>query len=133
MTKLSMDDLQDLATEVSGLAQGVDQLYFGNTKQGREAIPPMLSSIAEKASALSNGLDSIHRPAPHQTVVSMPAEVDRNKAMHQAVTLKYLIENAANLDNESRGDELTTILGVLSEKAEALVDTLDAPRAVAAE
>lgn len=133
MKKLTTCEMQHLATEVSGLAQGVDQLYFGGLKEGLEAIPPMLTTITEKASKLSLALDIVNLPkASASSILPVPDSV-LSDALHQAVTLKFLIENAANLDNEGRGEELTTILGVLCEKAESLVEKLDPPRSMAAE
>ncbi|MEO0667579.1 MAG: hypothetical protein AAFZ99_06650 [Pseudomonadota bacterium] len=133
MTRLSTCEMQLIATEVSGLAQGADQLHYGGTKEGREAIPPMLSAIVEKARMLSNALDLVSLSTPPVAVESLQPSSDVGDVLHQAVAIKYLIENAANLDNENRGDELTTILGVLCEKAGALVETLDPPRSMAAE
>ena len=133
MTTLSIQDMQHMAIEVSGLAQGVDQLHFNSITGRHEAIPPMLTAIAEKSQALASGLDKVNdRPANSQKPTSVAA-VDQSEALSKAVTLKYLIENAANLDNEGREEELTTVLGVLCEKATELVDTLDPPRSMAAE
>ena len=127
MSNSSLSAIQSEAVDVHALVQGLDALVSSNTDRLHTAIVPLLDVLTEKTRSIADALDNLDLTAPKPPAKAAPTPSGHGDALHTATLMQGMIEAAFNADNEGRGNEVTSLLTVLSDKAHELTSALDRP------